>query len=389
MEAHDRKAMLALLLTPGIGQGLVRHMLGCFGSPSGAVNSSRCDWQQLPRVNAQRARVLHESLAKTLDEGDVDRELAIMAERGVSLLTYDDADYPTLLRHIPDPPVCLWIRGRLQEDDALSLAIVGSRRCSLYGREQAGRFGYQCAQAGLCIISGGAYGIDASAHRGAIQAGGRTLAVVGSGLARPYPKDHDSLFDELVDRGGAVISELPMTTPPQAENFPRRNRIISGLSLGVLVIEAALRSGALITARLCVEDHGRELMAVPGRIDSKTSEGCHKMIREGWAKLVTNAADVLDGLGEAGQLLKVGLTRSSGPCSEVSEADDLRTRSLTDSQRRIMEKLAENCTLDQLVAMTGLPVQQIQSELTMLEIRGLVVRESGLFKARRVMQPSR
>ena len=385
MQETERKSTLTLLLVPGIGHGLVTHMLDVFGSAYAATQVSGQQLSQLPRVTRQRADQIRQAMDRILENEAVEQEFEQMAAKGVSLVLLSDPEYPKLLRHIPDPPVALWVHGRFEEDDALSLAIVGSRRCSLYGREQSQRFAYQCAQAGLCIVSGGAYGIDAAAHRGALQATGRTIAVIGSGLSNPYPKDHNTMFDEIVGEGGAVVSELPMDTPPQAENFPRRNRIISGLALGVLVVEAAMRSGALITARLCVEDHGRELMAVPGRLDSKTSDGCHKMIREGWARLVTNAADVLDGLGEAGQLLKVGLLETSDKQSAADD-DDLHLRGLNQTQKKMMAVLAESCTLDQLVSMTELPVHEVQSELTMLEIRGLVRRDSGLFTARKAGQ---
>jgi DNA processing protein len=249
------------------------------------------------------------------------------------LITIHDAGYPRLLRHIPDPPQLLWVRGELREDDALALAMVGSRRCTHYGREQADRFAADAASADLCVVSGGAPGIDAAAHRAALRLGGRTLAVIGSGLSTPYPKEHHELFDQIADptaARGAVLSDLPMTAPTQPENFPRRNRIISGLSLGVLVVEAAARSGALITARLCVEEHGRELMAIPGRIDSKASEGCHRMIRQGWATLVTGGADVLDALDESGQILKVGMTQSrDGNASDEADADAATGRRVT------------------------------------------------------------
>jgi DNA processing protein len=235
----------------------------------------------------------------------------------------------------------------------------------------------------LCIISGGARGIDGAAHRSALRVGGRTIAVIGSGLADPYPHDHKELFDQIAepDPGaghGAVVSEFPMLTPPNAQNFPRRNRIISGLSLGVLVVEAALRSGALITARLAVEEHHRELMAVPGRVDSQASAGCHKIIREGWATLVTSPADVLDALGEAGQMLKAGM-RQESPEDRGEYPPQPKELGLNEPQQKIIEALQGPSSLDQLVAWTGLPVQKVQAELTMLEVRGAVRRQGGLF----------
>ena len=312
MSSREHDALLALTLSEGFGQATIQRCVETFGSAAGSLDASAEQLARLDQVGMQRARKLRAALDRTLQSGLVETERELIASHDVHLIAFGDEEYPQLLKHIPDPPTLLWVRGRMVEEDALALGIVGSRRCSHYGREQADRFASLCAQSGLCIVSGGARGIDGAAHRAALRMGGRTIAVIGSGLAQPYPHDHKDLFDEIVasdGEHGAVISEFSMSTPPSAQNFPRRNRIISGLSLGVLVVEAAQRSGALITARVAVEEHHRELMAIPGRVDSQGSAGCHKIIREGWATLVTSPADVLDALGEAGQMLKVGLTK--------------------------------------------------------------------------------
>ncbi len=378
---HD--ALLALTLTEGFGQATISRCIESFGSADAALGASAHAFAGLDQVGAQRARKLRTALDQTLQDAVVERERELIESHGVHLIGLNDGEYPKLLKHIPDPPALLWVRGRMVAEDALGLAMVGSRRCTQYGREQADRFASLCAQSGLCIISGGARGIDGAAHRAALRAGGRTIAVIGSGLADPYPHDHKELFDQIAHPGegdpgagrGAVVSELPMMTPPNAQNFPRRNRIISGLSLGVLVVEAATRSGALITARLAVEEHHRELMAVPGRVDSLASAGCHKVIREGWATLVTSPADVLDALGEAGQMLKAGM-RQEAPGDGHARVKDL---GLSEPQRKIVESLSGPSSLDQLVAWTGLPIQAVQAELTMLEVRGAVRRQGGLF----------
>ena len=311
------------------------------------------------------------------------RELDACALAGVRLLHLDEAEYPRLLKLIPDPPLLLWVRGEVCGDDALAVGLVGSRRCSGYGREQAERFAARCADAGLCVVSGGAYGVDIAAHRAVLRVKGRTTAVIGSGLNRPYPADHAETFDRIVAEGsGAVVSELPMFVGPRAEHFPRRNRIISGLSLGVLVIEAARRSGALITARVCVDDHGRECMAVPGRIDSPASAGCHDLIRKGAASLVTSVEDVLEQLGEAGELLKVGLDQSDAARANgeaASAPPSLFEANLTDTQRAVVTLLDDARSLDELVAGSGLAPAQVQADLTVLEIRGTVKRRGGLF----------
>jgi len=190
------------------------------------------------------------------------------------------------------------------------------------------------------------------------------------------------LFDEIAADGGAVISELSMTIPPKAENFPRRNRIVSGLALGTLVVEASHRSGALITARLASEEHNREVMAVPGRVDSRASAGCHKIIREGWATLVTNIADVLGAMGEAGATLKAGVTQRPDGSAEESQPS-LFEQNLTDTQRRLVDALDRPVTLDQIAAATGLSMAVIQADVTVLQIRGLIGRQGAMIVPKR------
>ncbi len=372
MSAIERDDMLALLLTPGIGHTLAGRCVEVFGSAMAAVDAPVSQWATIRGISKSNAAAIRRELQLVIEEGRIEQEKQLLERHGVHLLSLDDADYPKLLRYIPDPPRLLWVRGELCESDALALAMVGSRRASHYGREQAERIASLAADSGLTVVSGGAYGIDAAAHRGAMKVDGRTIAVIGSGLCDPYPSEHHSLFDQIAAGHGAVISEVPMRTSPRAELFPARNRIISGLSLGVLVVEAAKRSGALITARQCVEEHGRECMAIPGRVDSRTSEGCHKLIRDGTATLVTNLADVLDCLGETGQLLKAG-TSSTEPQSSLFNDQ------ATAPQRSILDAIEQPQTLDQIIAVTGLSVSQAQSELTMLEIRGAIKRSGGLF----------
>lgn len=390
MPDAERRALLSLLLTPGFGPTRVNRCIEAFGSAEAVLGVSAHKLAGVQGIGAGKTGTqLAAALADTLAGDAVERELEQVDKAGVALLGIHDDTYPRLLKHIPDPPPLLWVRGALRDDDALALGVVGSRRCTHYGREQAERLAYQCAEAGLCIVSGGAYGIDAASHRGALKARGRTIAVLGSGLAKPYPREHVELFAEIVANDGehgAVISEFPTQTPPTAENFPRRNRIVSGLSLGVLVVEAARRSGALITARLCVEEHGRELLVLPGRVDSPASEGCHKMIREGWATLVTNAADILDSLGDAGQLLKANLNDGDAKPQATGEGASMFEQNLTDTQADIVQALAEPRSLDQVAAHTGLPVHTIQADLTMLEIRGTIQRRGGLFVRRAANQ---
>lgn len=388
MDAADQDALLTLMMAPGLGHRLIGRCIAQFGSAAAVLSALPQQFKQIQGISTQRATEIRRALDRLVDSEQVDQEKELIDRAGVSLLACDDPGYPKLLRHIPDPPYLLYVMGRIDDQDAVALAVVGARKCTAYGREQADRLSYQCAQTGLCIVSGGAYGIDDAAHRAAIRAGGRTIVVVGSGLENPYPACHGDLYQQIADGRGAVISEFPMSTPPIAENFPRRNRIISGMALGVLVVEAAIRSGALITARLCVDDHGRELMAIPGRVDSPASAGCHKIIREGWATLVTNAADVLDALGETGHLLRSASTWGADR-TEVQQSQAVAELSffegnLSDSQRRIVESLSEPRGLDQIAGETGLTVAVLQADLTMLQIRGLVQRrQGGLFVRRR------
>lgn len=385
MAADDLDALLALTLAGGFGPTLTARCLTAMGSAQAVVGASASRLAGVDGIGSKRAADLRRTLDEVFETGAVAAEKALIAEHGAALLTLDDDDYPALLRHISDPPPLLYVRGELLREDAVALAIVGARKCTAYGREQADRLASQCAQAGLSIVSGGAYGIDAAAHHAAVRVRGRTIVVLGSGLADAYPKQNRPLFDQIVNEGlGAVVSELPMRTPPQRENFPRRNRIVSGLALGVLVVEASSRSGALITARLAAEDHGREVMAVPGRVDSLASQGCHKIIREGWATLVTNAADVLDALGETGELLKAGVTvdRDGGEVDGAA-SPSLFEQNLTDSQRKIVAALDEALALDQLAAATGLAVHVVQADITMLQIRGVIAREGSRFRRKR------
>lgn len=377
MDSGELDALLTLSLARGLGPTLMLRAIQTLGGVEQVLGASAGRLASVRGIGRNRADEIRRAIASVRNDGQLEREKALVGEHGVTLLGVEDPAYPKLLRHIPDPPPLLYVRGELREDDALALAIVGSRRCSHYGREQADRLSSLAAAAGLTIVSGGAYGVDAAAHQAALRAGGRTIAVLGSGIAKPYPEPHRELFDTIAHGAGAVISEVPMTWPPMAENFPRRNRIISGLAIGVLVIEAALRSGALITARLAVEEHGREVMALPGRVDSQSSAGCHKMIRQGWAKLVTNVGDILDALGEAGQLLKADVAE------EDEHADTLFHQNLTDSQRSIVEALDGPQSLDQLAAKTGLVVSVIQADLTMLQIRGLIERHAGTYVSKR------
>ena len=364
---------LQLALTDGIGPVLARRLIETAGSPAAACGADAALLRTVDGVASKAGKIAASLRASA---GKVDAELARAASVGATVICPDDGTYPPLLREIPDPPLVLYVRGTLEPRDLNAVAIVGSRKCSLYGREQAERFAALLAGAGFTIVSGGARGTDTAAHRGAIMhPAGRTVAVLGSGVDMAYPPENGALFEQLARRG-AVISEYPMGTPPVAENFPRRNRVVSGMSRGVLVVEADERSGALITARQAADDHNRPVFAIPGRVDNKLSFGPHMLIRDG-ATLVTKLEDILDDLGPlpAATLDEPAATDVPPEPAAPAVAPPLR---LTDVQRQIVEQLGHGpVTVDALVDATGLDPGTILRELTVLSLRGAVRRVEG------------
>jgi DNA processing protein len=276
------------------------------------------------------------------------------------------------LKKIYDPPHVLYVRGTLSKNDNLGLAIVGSRRASIYGKEQSSKFGYLLARAGFTICSGMARGIDTAAHYGALKAEGRTIAVMGCGLANIFPKENKQLFN-LIGESGACISELPLQAEPLAENFPPRNRIIAGLSLGAIIIEASQRSGALITARAAMENN-REVMAVPGKIDSHLSTGAHRLIKDG-AMLIESVEDVMDGLGYIGEQVKeeVSLAAKEGIEEIQKSAPDVAKLNLASSEKAIFDCLSKEPThLDELMGGLDLAPGDVNAALVSLQLKGLV-----------------
>ncbi len=359
---------LCLAMTPGLGARLSARLVELCGSPQEAL---RAGPRTLMRVRGV-GKITSDQIASGLRQAEgLAREQLEMAQRaGVRILTQSDDGYPALLRTIPDPPQVLFVRGAL--DDGYCVAIVGSRRCSAYGIEQAERFASGLATSGLVIVSGGARGIDTAAHRGAARAGGRTIVVLGCGLSHCYPPENRDLFERLIEtRRGCIVSELPMQTAPSSENFPGRNRIISGLSLGVLVVEAGVRSGALITARQALEDHQREVMAVPGRVDQPACEGSNDLIKRGEAAMVTRIGDVLEILETPARYQHEGFHGDRYADPSVPGLDGDRAT--------LFELLGEARSVDELIAASGLGVERVRSALTMLEIQGRVRRVGGRF----------
>jgi DNA processing protein len=299
----------------------------------------------------------------------VEKDLDWAGKSGCQIICLSDSLYPSLLKEIPDPPPMLFVRGNSEVLSMPQLAVVGSRNPSAGGRQLANDYARQLAQTGLTITSGLALGIDAASHEGAMQAG-FTLAVAGTGPDRIYPARHRELAYRIVEQG-AIISEFPLGTPPLASNFPRRNRIISGLSLGTLVVEAAVKSGSLITARLASEQ-GREVFAIPGSIHNPLSRGCHALIRQG-AKLVENITDILEELGPLASLAIEGMP-------EELKAVGQGNIDAADIQDPVIEKMGfEPISIDSLVERCGLTPEKVSSMLLSLELQGRVTSTGGLY----------
>lgn len=358
---------LRLNLVKGIGPRL-RHLLcNRFGSIPAIFRASMSELQGVQGVGAKLARAICES-----DVADTERELARCRDLNAALLLRDRDGYPASLAEIPDAPDVLYCRGTLEPADAVAVAVVGSRHCTLYGRQQTERIAGGLATAGVTIVSGLARGIDAAAHRAAIDAGGRTIAVTATGLASVYPPEHADLAEEITQHG-AVVTEFPLDQAPTPGLFPQRNRIISGVSLGVVIVEAARRSGALHTARHAMEQ-GREVFAVPGRIDSLASEGCHDLIRDG-VTLVRGVDDVLDELGPLMQPV------AAEPGGELHVPREL---SLSDQEREVLGLItADPQHVDAVLRASAIEDSRTLATITVLEMKRLVQRMPGGYLVRR------
>ena len=281
--------LLTLTSARGIGSVRYERLVQHFGNLDSILKARQSELEHVPGIGPELAHEIRQSI----EEKRGSQELQQAKKAGVKIITYEDESYPENLRTIYDYPLLLYIKGELKSEDNLAVAIVGSRRATYYGKRQSELLAYDLALRGICVISGLARGIDTYAHMGALKAKGRTIAVLGCGLNNIYPAEYKKLANDIA-KNGAVLSELPMDTPPDSRNFPVRNRIISGLSIGVLVVEAPLKSGALITVNMAL-DQNRDVFAVPGKVDSVTSHGCHHLIKQG-AKLVEYVDDILEEL---------------------------------------------------------------------------------------------
>jgi len=349
----ETEAFVALNMIPKLGPVRVRALLDRFGTPQAVLSASRGDLRGVQGIGAEVVA----SIAGWEAQVDVPAELERAARAGAKILTIRDDEYPASLKEIHDPPTVLYVLGGFSPRDAATIGVVGTRKPSVYGAECTKKLSYQLAYAGVTIASGLARGVDTAAHQGALAAKGRTLAVIGSGLLSIYPPENRALAEKIAT-SGAVISEFPMLTGADRQTFPIRNRIVSGMSFGLLVIEAGGRSGSLITATQAGEQ-GRSIYALPGRIDSPQSIGTNRLIQQG-AKLVTSAQDILDDLG---------LLFSNQPDLQKPPLPD----SLTPSEKSVFEALGDGeSSVDDVVARSGLPSHAVSSALMALEIRRIV-----------------
>jgi DNA processing protein len=363
------KEWIALNMTPGVGPRAAARLLERFGSAEGVFGALRSELERLRlRPEAVESIALRDRLEAAAVELDRVREMA-----GADVLALDDGAYPALLREIADPPITLYVRGRWRACvEAACVGVVGSRRCSTYGQNVAQALARDLASRGVTVVSGLARGIDAAAHRGALEAGGRTLAVLGTGLDEVYPRDHRRLAGEILEKGGALVTQFPLGTPPVAENFPYRNRIISGLSLGVVVVEAAENSGSLITARLALEQ-GREVFAVPGNITSRNSFGTNFLIKGAGAKLIQQWQDVVAEFPpEVAAAILPPETKKKGAARQ--QGDPALPSDLSESERAVFKLIPadEPAHVDALAGATGLSVSELAGVLLGLEMRELV-----------------
>ena len=359
--------MISLAMQPGLGPRTLSSLLARYGNAKSVLAASREELLTVPGVGNPMVDRIRQAR-------NADQATAIVNwchTHQADILSQDSATYPVSLEQLSDAPPILYIQGSLIPTDQLAVAVVGTRHATTYGLRQANRFSYALAKAGITIVSGLARGIDAAAHRGALDAGGRTLAVLGSGLAKLYPSEHQNLADEI-SKHGAVLSEYAPQCPPRSGQFPQRNRLIAGLTLGTLVIEAPDRSGALITARLAGEQN-RDVFALPGPVSSRASRGCNQLIRDG-ATLVQSVDDIIEELGPIAESIAVdgGHVIRNGAELKLNEVEC-----------RVLNAIEPTGTaIDQLITTTQYTPQKVLAVVSVLEIRRLIRRLSGQYVSR-------
>lgn len=366
VDGAEMIAAVQLSMVPGIGPLIQRSLFERFGSATAVLQASATELRQVNGIGTRLCSAIQRSR-----RSDVIEEIKRCQSNGIRVVHQQADEYPRMLKEIHDPPGVLFVRGELKPQDRLAVAIVGTRHATIYGKQQAERLAASLARAGLTIVSGLARGIDAAAHKGALEAGGRTIAVLASGVLNVYPPEHVDLAEQII-ASGALISEASTMSKPRPGSFPRRNRLITGISLGVIVVEAAERSGALLTATHAAEQ-GREVFAVPGRVDSRASRGCNRLIRDG-VRLIESAEDVLEELGPLVQ----ATPQESG--SIVHRPAELQ---LNEQEKSILDAIdTEPTSIEVVVSQTELPVHRVLSTISVLEMRKLVRRISGTTVAR-------
>lgn len=364
---NSTDAFLALNLLPKVGPIRVRRMLEQFQKPENILKAGKKELSRVPGIGSEMAG----KIADWENQIDLPEEKRRIADHGIELVTLNDDHYPPALREIHDPPFLLYIKGNILPRDLHAIGVVGSRRTTHYGKEQARKLSFQLARAGLTIVSGLARGIDTAAHEAALAAKGRTFAVLGSGIGNVYPPENKGLADQIAENG-AVISEFPVLYVPDKQSFPLRNRIVAGMSQSLLVVEAPRRSGSLITANQAL-DQGRTIFAVPGPIDRPTSEGCNRLIQQG-ANLVCSADDILNEMETGYSTLALDF-----------DCDDSETREkpsipLTDIEEKIVGALeGGEFTIDEIAGAIELPGQEVSVALFKLEMKRLVKQLPGKY----------
>lgn len=356
-DMSDLKYWLGFNRAKGIGPAKLQMLLEQFSSIEGAWKATG---SQLRSAGLDQRAI--DSLLETRSTLDLDEYAAEVEASECQVVTWESSDYPTLLRQIPSPPPVLYVRGGFEPVDQWAVAVVGTRRLSAYGRVITQKLVTSLVMNGVTVVSGLARGIDAIAHQVAVDQGGRTLAVLGSGVDHIYPPEHRPLADRIAAGRGSVISEYPLGTPPDSKNFPGRNRLISGLALGVLVVEAGERSGALITARFALEQD-REVFAIPGNINSPVSRGTNRLIQQG-AKLVADVEDILNELNLR-QIVEQVVAQTILP--ETAEEAAL-----------LSHMSSQPVHIDELIRASGLPSGVVSSTLTMMELKGMVQQTGGM-----------
>jgi len=363
-------SLLILNAISGLGEVRIGKLLEYFGSPEKilSADAQELSWHTfLPRRVAEN--IVHFPKERFLKE-----EYELIRKHQITVVTAGDPEYPENLREIPDAPLVLYVKGALKAEHRIAVGIVGSRRASFYGTSLAEKFAAELAQLGVTVVSGMAIGIDAAAHKGALKVKGETIAVLGNGLSHFYPPDNKKLF-ETISSSGAVVSEFPMAAEPRPKHFPRRNRIISGLSLGIVVVEASQKSGALITSDFALEQ-GREVFAIPGKLDSPNSQGVNNLIKQG-AKLVTSVQDILE---EIKSHLDTLVERDKNKNEDPQSIAESFTKQLSPEEKLIYNLIEPSmCHVDEIVRDTGLPASDVAPLLLKLELKKIIKQLPGKF----------